>query len=281
MIFMFFRYHLQALRHFYVLAAEMRCIETRDADTMEACYVPLQIIAKDEKNGNLKTIECTSPCILPDFDDITSIKIMGPKYWSRILDIQNNADHKNILMRDKIIFVKKKAGFYEHLEGHRNTLSTKEQNRLIGELIQKSREEFMQSFISDTNVLAFARHFCGESSDPFYSTMLYECLSQEKPEMIQTYLFLHNTLKRFYQDLSIADAWNVKIMIRYYREGKKEGKNYGDSNLIRPTFLEMVRTCLDHKFDLLDFQSNILHKYYEDASFPNFKVTKNIGIDPN
>jgi anaphase-promoting complex subunit 1 len=33
------RFHLQALRHLYVLAAEPRCMEARDIDTGLPCYV--------------------------------------------------------------------------------------------------------------------------------------------------------------------------------------------------------------------------------------------------
>ena len=40
------RYHLQAFRHLYVLAAEPRVIIPRDVDTNHACYVPLLVTFK-------------------------------------------------------------------------------------------------------------------------------------------------------------------------------------------------------------------------------------------
>lgn len=40
------RYHLQALRHLYVLAAEPRLVTPRDVDTDQICYVPLHIMLK-------------------------------------------------------------------------------------------------------------------------------------------------------------------------------------------------------------------------------------------
>ncbi|CAN0415458.1 unnamed protein product, partial [Phaeothamnion confervicola] len=36
-------YHLQALRHLYVLAVEFRGIETIDVDTRESVYVPIEV----------------------------------------------------------------------------------------------------------------------------------------------------------------------------------------------------------------------------------------------
>ena len=38
-----FRYHLQAFRHMYVLAAEPRTMLPRDVDTGHACYVPIEV----------------------------------------------------------------------------------------------------------------------------------------------------------------------------------------------------------------------------------------------
>lgn len=40
------RCHLQVLRHLYVLAVEPRLITPVDVDTMEACYVPVEITLK-------------------------------------------------------------------------------------------------------------------------------------------------------------------------------------------------------------------------------------------
>lgn len=39
----FCRYHLQAFRHLYVLAAELRTMLPRDVDTGFPCYVPIEI----------------------------------------------------------------------------------------------------------------------------------------------------------------------------------------------------------------------------------------------
>ena len=41
-----FRYHLQAFRHLYVLAAEPRVLVPREVDTNKACHVPLEVTLK-------------------------------------------------------------------------------------------------------------------------------------------------------------------------------------------------------------------------------------------
>jgi hypothetical protein len=45
-ILLFFRYHLQAFRHLYVLAAEKRIVIPRDVDSNQACYVEIEIVYK-------------------------------------------------------------------------------------------------------------------------------------------------------------------------------------------------------------------------------------------
>ena len=42
----FCRYHLQAFRHLYVLAAEPRVLVPREVDTNKACHVPLEVTLK-------------------------------------------------------------------------------------------------------------------------------------------------------------------------------------------------------------------------------------------
>ncbi len=60
------RYHLQALRHMYVMAAERRCVVTRDIDTHELCYIPLEITLRAAAEGAQPTvIKAQAPCLLP------------------------------------------------------------------------------------------------------------------------------------------------------------------------------------------------------------------------
>lgn len=64
---MFCRYHLQALRHLYVLAAEPRVLVTIDSDTGKACSVPVRVTASHEK------LSVMSPCIVPPWNSISEV----------------------------------------------------------------------------------------------------------------------------------------------------------------------------------------------------------------
>ncbi|KAJ3345024.1 Anaphase-promoting complex subunit 1, partial [Kappamyces sp. JEL0680] len=69
------RSHLQALRHLWVLAVERRCFLARDVDTGLAVKVPVQIECE------LGTVEDFAPLLLPEFHQIKSITVRGPRYW--------------------------------------------------------------------------------------------------------------------------------------------------------------------------------------------------------
>ncbi|KAH8706461.1 putative 20S cyclosome subunit [Ilyonectria robusta] len=83
------RAHLQALRHFWVLAAEQRCLVTKDVLTGQPVSVPVQI--KMQSNTSTEPVlNRTAPCILPPLDQIASLSTAcGPQFWDVELDFSN------------------------------------------------------------------------------------------------------------------------------------------------------------------------------------------------
>lgn len=81
------RSHLQAFRHFWVLATEQRCIVTKDVLTGQLMSVPVEI--RMRKVSATETIlGRTTPCLLPPLDQIESVKIAcGPRYWDMTLTV--------------------------------------------------------------------------------------------------------------------------------------------------------------------------------------------------
>ena len=50
------RFHLQALRHFYVLAIETRLLQARDIDSGKYVNVEVNVRVKDESTGSITTV---------------------------------------------------------------------------------------------------------------------------------------------------------------------------------------------------------------------------------
>lgn len=88
------RYHLQALRHFYVLAIENRLLQSVDIETGELVSVPLEIeyIKSSGKSNPLQPTEIrlvNTPIMLEDMHKITKIHLRDKKYNEVIIERNN------------------------------------------------------------------------------------------------------------------------------------------------------------------------------------------------
>ncbi|KAM0447757.1 hypothetical protein ACHAO4_008707 [Trichoderma viride] len=83
------RSHLQAFRHFWVLAAEQRCLVAKDAVTGQPVSVPVHIRMRGSSSIE-SVLHRTTPCLLPPLDQISSVTTAGgPQFWDVELDFSN------------------------------------------------------------------------------------------------------------------------------------------------------------------------------------------------
>jgi anaphase-promoting complex subunit 1 len=94
--------HLQAFRHFWVLAAEARCIIPRDVDTKRTLYMDVVVRLKDGS-----TQRFSAPKLLPELDQISSITTANAEYWPVTLDFENNPAHLERFKENQTIFVRR------------------------------------------------------------------------------------------------------------------------------------------------------------------------------
>jgi anaphase-promoting complex subunit 1 len=102
------RSHLQAFRHFWVLATDPRCFVTKDLTTGQPVNVPIQIelkaaspsavaassaasVAEKQISGAV-TIRRQTPCLLPPLEDVvrvsTDASAMG--FWNQVIDFESS-----------------------------------------------------------------------------------------------------------------------------------------------------------------------------------------------
>lgn len=82
------RYHMQALRHLYVLAVERRCLVVQDSESklpslcpIELTYsVPADFVGITGAHPTIVTKELMAPCLLPPLDSILSLRIKSPLF---------------------------------------------------------------------------------------------------------------------------------------------------------------------------------------------------------
>jgi anaphase-promoting complex subunit 1 len=74
------RYHLQALRHMYVLAFEHRCLETREVGEDIACCVPVRVTVRRPDGSDSIQMGCT-PMLMPPWANVAKIELASERYW--------------------------------------------------------------------------------------------------------------------------------------------------------------------------------------------------------
>ena len=101
--------HLQAFRHFWVLATERRCLIPRDVDTFRPLSLP--VLATLHTGAE---VPMTAPCILPELHTIAKIQTNDPEYWTVTLDIAQNPSHQAAFARHQSIYVRRRAAYEAH-----------------------------------------------------------------------------------------------------------------------------------------------------------------------
>ena len=95
-------FHLQALRHLWVLGADRRCLIPRSVDTFQPILVPIKVFLKsDTKSG----MDFTAPCLLPDLATISSIETTSPQFQHVALDFAARPDLLEHFRQNPMIFV--------------------------------------------------------------------------------------------------------------------------------------------------------------------------------
>ena len=113
------RSHLQAFRHFWVLATEQRCLVTKDVLTNQPVSVSVEIKML-QNAANKGTLHRSTPCLLPPLDQIASLStIGGPEYWDVELDFTNDKI-KEAFTKTQSIYLKRRPS---HEDAFTSTLT--------------------------------------------------------------------------------------------------------------------------------------------------------------
>jgi anaphase-promoting complex subunit 1 len=98
------RFHLQAFRHFWVLATEARCLVARDVNTNRPASIPITISLRDGTE-----IKKTTPCLLPELSTVSQVTTTSPQYWTVVLDFENNPKHLANFNKSQTIYIHRRA----------------------------------------------------------------------------------------------------------------------------------------------------------------------------
>ncbi|KAI0341254.1 hypothetical protein BDW22DRAFT_1397598 [Trametopsis cervina] len=291
--------YLQALRHLWVLAVEPRSLVARDVDTKEVVFLPVKFKIKDENETG--TVQLVMPTLVPDIDRIQSLRVDTPRYWPFYMDIANLPQHKEALLRNQTLFVKRRTAFLSYIEDPKGSRSlffrsgSSAGDAAVLDFPQLKNADthpatdlhhFISSYSNDPFFLAFADRFCREDSETddeklffayCYAT-LHDSILQDKPRTIQTHLTLYRYRRMplsspdivfAHQDVKFAYEFYNKI---YDRRFSGRAENNPRPALLRESTLRSALHELEGKLESLrpSFEPLLRH-YARGSDIPAFE----------
>ncbi|KAL7619397.1 Anaphase-promoting complex subunit 1 [Parahypoxylon ruwenzoriense] len=96
--------HLQAFRHFWVLATDPRCLVTKDVATNAPVSIPISIRLKDSAEEELRM----TPCLLPPLSDILSIRTVSPEFWNLELNFEAHPEYAEAFQHSQALYLRRR-----------------------------------------------------------------------------------------------------------------------------------------------------------------------------
>ena len=113
------RAHLQAFRHFWVFAAEARCLVLRDVETHTSIEARIRVVRHDGSEEEL-----LAPCLLPELRFVQEVRTLAAEYWPVVLDFARNAAHLAAFKKHQTIFLRRKSLLAQHPSALASTFAT-------------------------------------------------------------------------------------------------------------------------------------------------------------
>ncbi|KAI1429055.1 hypothetical protein F5Y12DRAFT_589923 [Xylaria sp. FL1777] len=99
--------HLQAFRHFWVLATDPRCLVTKDVATNTPVSVPIAIHLKSSSSPAENEVR-TTPCLLPPLSEVLSIRTTSSEFWNIELDFSAHPEYIESFNRTQTLYLRRR-----------------------------------------------------------------------------------------------------------------------------------------------------------------------------
>lgn len=181
--------HLQALRHFWALAVEPRCLIIRDVETLEPVQIPVKLTLV---SGEEQDIVC--PSMIPSLDEIASVETLSNDHLKLYYDFDKNQNYFNIFKKKLTLYVYKKDQSRAKKTFKSEVFDTSSDGmdiKLINPLAQ-----ILQMNTKDL--------MCPRQKSSSEETLLASVTSIK-----------NELLKMAQSPLSVDDLWNLKILFKF------------------------------------------------------------------
>ncbi|EXB88404.1 Anaphase-promoting complex subunit 1 [Morus notabilis] len=296
------RCHLQAFRHLYVLATEARWIQTVDVDTGLPVYAPLEVTIR-ETDHYAETSFCeVTPCLLPERAVLKMVRVCGPRYWPQVIEFVPEDKpwwtfgDKSNPFSSGILYIKRKVGACSYVDdpiGCQSLLS-RAMHKVFGLTSLKAYnlcdegysgpgsitvDQLVATFSSDPSLIAFAQLCCDpswNSRQEFCLQVLFECVSKDRPALLQVYLSLYTTIGTMADQFTsgrvvLGDSLsisNLKLAVAY-NEALLGGKlTNSRGGIIQSNFLGSLKKRVDELLNCCEGLKDNFHNYMISGTWP-------------
>ena len=104
-----------------MLAVERRRLIAGDVDTKCVVYIPVKVQVREK--DDMRSIQLISPTLLPDFSHMIAIKVDTPRYWPFIVVILQFLTYRELIIRNKSPWLKRRIGFLGYSEDPKGSRS--------------------------------------------------------------------------------------------------------------------------------------------------------------
>lgn len=298
------RCHLQAFRHLYVLATEARWIQTVDVDTGLPVYAPLEVTVRETEHYSETSYCEVTPCILPERAILKRVCVCGPRYWPQVIELVPedkpwwSFGDKNDPFNSGVLYIKRKIGACSYVDdpvGCQSLLSramhkvfswtsdpSTNNNSGLGSV---AVDQLVSTFSSDPSLIAFAQLCCDASwnsrSDgdfqEFCLQVLFECISKDRPALLQVYLSLHTMIGSMVDQVTngrvvVGDSLNIsnlKLALAYI-EAQLSGKlTASKGSIVQSKFMGSVRKRVEELLNYSNGLQNHFSNYLTSGKWPD------------
>ncbi|XP_034650000.1 anaphase-promoting complex subunit 1 [Drosophila subobscura] len=222
------RYHLQALRHLYVLAVEPRLFLPRDIDTHQLCLCNISVL--EVGASELRRLPI-APCILPELSTLQKVIVDDENYWPVCFERSRNWHQlEKALEMSAPIDIKKRTGCLSHLEDPDRLKSMLAQTLTLeqsicwqidtSDLKRFEAEVMIKPFLSrclDTKGTQLSHEELVKRHQLIL--LFYNAVVKDRMHLLPVYLTLFDHVTKPMPNNT--DVWQLKLIDSYLGRGKE------------------------------------------------------------
>uniref|UniRef100_A0A0E0DQC7 Anaphase-promoting complex subunit 1 n=1 Tax=Oryza meridionalis TaxID=40149 RepID=A0A0E0DQC7_9ORYZ len=271
--------HLQTFRLLRYLRGRSSAEgQTVDVDTGLPVYCPLEVtVAETEYYDETNYCEVT-PCLLPERSVLKNIRVCGPRYWSQVITLTPEdkpwwkSGDRTDPFNGGVLYIKRKVGSCSYSDdpiGCQSLLS-----RAMHEVCDTPSMSCSNQANSATRS-SLRVHQRNGSFEEFCSQILYECMSKDRPALLQVYISFYTIIETMWEHLKIghfpfSDSLFLSSLkvASAYNEALIDGR-ITTGGIIQSTFLESLMKRIEYIFAELPNLHDSFVNYLNKGKWPD------------